>query len=95
MEPIEAGAVRVGARGVVDKAAAALICCMLRMICSKLLTGAGVLPAEHMRQSTLSDVVHHPKPRKSQKGRVTLETALEDRKVMWLWLRASDFAKLS
>jgi hypothetical protein len=54
----------VGAKGVVDKAAAALICCMLRMICSKLLTGAGVLPAEHMRQSTLSDVVHHPKPRK-------------------------------
>jgi len=85
----------VGAKGVVDKAAAALICCMLRMICSKLLTGAGVLPAEHMSQSTLSDVVHHLKPRKPQKGRMALETTIEDRNVMWLLLRASDPAKLS
>ena len=37
----------MGAKGAFDKAAAALIWCMLWMICSRLLTGAGVLPAEH------------------------------------------------
>jgi len=80
--PVGGGAVRVGAKGVVDKAAAALICCMLWMICSRLLTGADVLPAEHPHQSILSDAVHHPESRQSQKGKMTLETAFEDRNVM-------------
>lgn len=95
MGPVGGGAVRAGAEGVADKAAAALICCMLWMICSRLLTGAGVLPTEHTRDSTSSGIVHHPKPQKSQKDRMTLETAVEDRNVMCLLLRASDLAKLS
>lgn len=83
MGPVGGGAVWVGAKGVVDKAAAALICCMLWMICSKLLTGAGVLPVGHMLESsTLSGIVHHPKARISRKDRMTLETATEDRNMM-------------